>query len=153
VARIIVLDSGPLGDACRKRGHPKVEGLTIWHHHARANGAIVAIPEITDYEVRRGLLLTGATDAVQRLDSLREELGHYIPISTAAMRKAAELWAGARRKGIPTADEKEIDGDVILAAQAMLYTGLGDSLLVASYNASHLSRYQLDARHWNDIVP
>lgn len=114
MARIIVLDAGPLGDACRKRGHPKVEGLTIWH---------------------------------------REELGHYIPISTATMRKAAELWAGARRKGIPTADEKEIDGDVILAAQAMLYAGLGDSLLVASYNASHLSRYQLDARHWNDIVP
>ena len=55
----MVLDSGPLGDACRKRGHVDVERLTLWLHQARANGAIVAIPEIADYEVRRGLLLTG----------------------------------------------------------------------------------------------
>jgi hypothetical protein len=27
VARIIVLDSGPLGDACRRRGSPEVEEL------------------------------------------------------------------------------------------------------------------------------
>jgi predicted nucleic acid-binding protein len=153
VALIIVLDSGPLGDACRKRGHRNLEGLTLWRHHARANGAIIAIPEIADYEVRRGLLLTGSADGVRRLDFLQRDLGHYIPISTAAMRKAAELWADARRKGIPTADEKELDCDVILAAQAMLYVGLGDSLVVATYNARHLSRYHLDARHWDKISP
>ena len=68
------------------------------------------------------------------------------------MRKAAELWADARRKGIPTADEKEIDADVILTAQAMLYVGLGDRLVVATYNARHLSRY-LDAHHWEEISP
>ena len=36
--------------------------------------------------------------------------------STAAMRKAAEFWADTRRQGTPTADEKAIDADVILAA-------------------------------------
>jgi hypothetical protein len=152
MARIIVLDSGPLGDACRKRGHPDVERLTRWWIHSQANGAIVAIPEIADYEVRRGLLWAGAMDGIERLDDLRDDLRHYIPIMTAAMRKAAELWADARRTGLATADDKEIDSDVILAAQALLYTGLTDTLLVATYNARHLARY-LDARHWRDIAP
>jgi hypothetical protein len=67
------------------------------------------------------------------------------------MRRAAELWADARRKGIATADDKEIDADVILAAQALLFAGLGDHLTVARYNEKHLSRY-LDARHWRAIV-
>lgn len=56
MARIIILDSGPLGDACRKRGHPDVESLTRWWIQANANGVMVAVPEIADYEVRRGLL-------------------------------------------------------------------------------------------------
>jgi predicted nucleic acid-binding protein len=153
VARIIVLDSGPLGDACRKRGHPNVEALAHWRHHARANGAIIAIPEIADYEVRRGLLSTGAADGLRRLDFLQKELRHFIPISSAAMRKAAELWADARRKGAPTAAENEIDGDVILAAQAILDSGAGDSLVIATYNARHLSRYHVDAQHWDEIDP
>ena len=152
MAQVIVLDSGPLGDACRKRGHPDVEDLTQWWIRAQANGAIVAIPEIADYEVRRGLLWAGAIDGVERLDDLRNNLRHYIPITTAAMRKAAELWADARRRGLATADEKEIDADVILAAQALLFTGLTDTLVVATDNVGHLSRY-LNARHWRDIIP
>jgi predicted nucleic acid-binding protein len=150
VARIIVLDSGPLGDACRKRGKLDVEDLTSWRIRAKANGAIIAIPEIADYEVRRGLLLSGAQQGIERLDDLRKELGFYIPISTASMRRAAELWADARRKGYATADDKEIDADVILAAQALLFAGLRDSLVAATYNARHLSRY-VDAHHWEEI--
>jgi hypothetical protein len=82
LARIIVLDSGPLGDACRKHGDHTVERLVLWLHQTRANGAIIALPEIADYEVRRGLLLSGATDGLERLDLLIKELRFYIPIST-----------------------------------------------------------------------
>jgi predicted nucleic acid-binding protein len=152
VARIIVLDSGPLGDACRRRGSPDVEELRFWLIRMRTSGFIVAIPEIADYEVRRGLILAGSTEGLRRLDDLSEELRFYIPISTDAMRRAAELWADARRRGIATSDDKEIDADVILAAQAMSFTGLGDELTVATYNARHLSRY-VDALHWGDIEP
>jgi predicted nucleic acid-binding protein len=152
VARIIILDSGPLGDSCRKRGHPDVELLRGWLVQAYANGALIAIPEIADYEVRRGLLCNGATEGIERLDQLRKELKHYIPITTAAMRKAAELWADARRKGLATADDKGIDADVILASQALFYAGLDDELIVAIYNTRHLARY-LDARHWSNIAP
>ena len=129
----------------------RCESLTLWHIQAKANGSIVAIPEIADYEVRRGLILSGATDGLERLDKLQSEL-HYISISTKAMRKAAELWAETRKKGIAAAGEKEIDADVVLAAKAQDYCGLTDSLTVATYNARHLSRY-LDARHWNAITP
>jgi predicted nucleic acid-binding protein len=152
MARVIILDSGPLGDACRRRGHPDVEDLTDWWIQAKANSAIVAIPEIADYEVRRGLLWAGAIEGVERLDDLRNNLEHYIPITTAAMRKAAELWADTRRRGLATADDQQIDADVILAAQALLFTGLTDTLVVATYNPRHLSRY-LDAQHWRDITP
>lgn len=152
MARIIVLDSGPLGDSCRRRGHPDVEELTRWRIQAKANGALVAIPEIADYEVRRGLLLSGSPDGIRRLDDLRIELEVYIPISTDSMRRAAEFWADARRRGAATADDKEIDADVILAAQAIVFSGLADDLVVATYNERHLSRY-LEAHHWRDIVP
>ena len=152
MARIIVLDSGPLGDACRRRGSPEVEDLRDWLIQADVNGAIVAIPEIADYEVRRGLILAGATKGLKRLDELREDLGHYIPISTDSMLRAAVLWADARRRGIATADDKELDADVILAAQAMLFSGLTDRLVVATYNARHLSQY-INAHHWRDIKP
>jgi predicted nucleic acid-binding protein len=152
VARIIVMDFGPLGDACRRRGSPEVERLRYWLAVTRINGAIVAIPEIADYEVRRGLILDGTIEGIRRLDELRVELRFYIPISTDAMRRAAELWADARRRGIATADDKEIDADVILAAQAMLYCGLTDELIVATYNERHLSRY-VNAHDWRDIKP
>ena len=152
MARIIVLDSGPLGDACRRRGNQDVESLTDWRIRAKANGLIIAIPEIADYEVRRGLLLANAREGIQRLDQMREELGHYIPISTAAMRKAAELWADSRRRGNVTADEKALDADVIVAAQALLFAVLGDNLTVANYNVRHLSFF-LDARPWWKIEP
>jgi predicted nucleic acid-binding protein len=151
MARIIVLDSGPLGDACRRRGQPDVERLTLWRLQAQANGAIIAIPEIADYEVRRELLRGGATDGIQRLDRLRQELVSYVPVSTDAMRMAAELWADARKLGRATADDKGLDADVILAAQALVFAGQGDNLTVATYNTRHLSRY-LDARHWEAIT-
>jgi predicted nucleic acid-binding protein len=151
VARIIVLDSGPLGDACRRRGSPEVERLVLWLIQAQANGALVVIPEIADYEVRRELLRAGATAGLRRLDQLREQL-RYVPITTDAMRKAAELWADARRRGQATADDKALDGDVIVAAQALLFAGLGDVLMVATENPDHLRRY-LEAHRWQAITP
>jgi predicted nucleic acid-binding protein len=129
-----------------------VEELNLWWIQRKANGALIVIPEIADYEVRRGLLCDGTAEGIERLDQLRDDLGHYIPITTGAMRRAAELWAEARRRGFATADDKEIDADVILAAQALLFAGLADELIVATYNERHLSRY-LDARHWKDIEP
>jgi predicted nucleic acid-binding protein len=88
---------------------------------------------------------------VRRLGALRDEMANA-PITTEAMRKAAELWAGARRRGVPTAGEDCLDADAIVAAQAVLYVGHGDDLTVATDNVRHLSRF-LDAQPWEAITP
>jgi predicted nucleic acid-binding protein len=109
------------------------------------------VPEIADYELRRELLRLDLTRALVRLDALKSTIG-YLPITTAAMMKAAEFWASARKTGKPTADSKALDADVILAAQAVLLTGPdSDEPVVATTNVGHLSRF-IDARRWQDIA-
>lgn len=68
------------------------------------------------------------------------------------MRHAAQLWAISRSKGIPTANEKNIDADVIIAAQCQLFQqeNLGQTLIVATTNVKHLSRF-IEAQKWQDI--
>jgi predicted nucleic acid-binding protein len=82
---------------------------------------------------------------VQRLDQLKAALT-YLPLTTTTMLRAAELWADARRRGTPTADPKELDGDVILAAQALQVGGL-----VVTENVGHLARF-VEAKGWREIA-
>ncbi len=114
-----------------------------------ADGEVVVVSEIADYEIRRELLRANKPTSIQKLDALKS-VCYYAPITTEAMRKAAEFWAQARNRGKPTADHKALDGDVILAAQATLLTDLGDKILIATSNVSHLSLF-VEAREWQDI--
>jgi predicted nucleic acid-binding protein len=98
--RAIFLDAGPLGMLVHPRRSPEIAG---WLRRLVGAGAAVWIPEIADYEVRRELLRINSLPAVRRLDAYKLSLG-YVPITTAAMLKAAEFWAAARRQGRPTAD-------------------------------------------------
>jgi predicted nucleic acid-binding protein len=61
--------------------------------------------EIADYEVRRELLRASKTQGAARLDALAAML-EYLPITTAAMRKASEFWAKARQQGLPRAGNR-----------------------------------------------
>jgi predicted nucleic acid-binding protein len=74
----------------------------------------------------------------------------YLPITTEVMLKAAELWATARQGGYPTAAPDALDGDVILAAQAILVENEGNEVTIATTNVGHLSRF-IDACNWQDI--
>ncbi len=67
------------------------------------------------------------------------------------MLKAAQFWAQVRKQGIPTADDKALDGDVILAAQAILIQDVGHEVIIATTNVGHLSRLA-QAKKWRDIV-
>lgn len=109
----------------------------------------MCIPEVADYELRRELLRINSAKSIARLDELNTTLT-YVAITTAAMLKAAALWAAARSAGTPTADDKELDVDVILAAQSALLRGPGDHVIVATTNVGHLSLF-IDARAWRDI--
>jgi predicted nucleic acid-binding protein len=104
----------------------------------------VLIPEIADFEVRRELLRAGKLKSIRRLDRLASQL-QYLPLATATIRRAAELWAQARNAGIPTAPPDALDADVILAAQAESVGGI-----VATENVGHLARFVL-AKHWRAI--
>src|SRR5208337_688693 len=114
--------------------HPRANrAVAEWFRGLLLSGATVFLPEIADYEVRRELIRAKLTRSVERLDVLKGRL-RYLPLSTPTMLRAAELWAQARNQGTPTADPKELDGDVILAAQAE-----GLRATVATDNIGHLS--------------
>jgi predicted nucleic acid-binding protein len=154
MARIIVLDSGPLGLVCHRPEIPQVQAINDWEYQLRINGAFLYVPEIADYEVRRKLIQTQRMAALKRLNAYRENFGvFYAPIKTDAMLKAAELWADARRRGEPTASDDRLDADAILAAQALQLVGRDDVLTVATKNVRHLSRFGLDAQPWEAITP
>jgi len=141
VASRIVLDTGPLG----KISHPRPNReIADWLERLLREGAIIYLPEIADYEVRRELVRAGLPESVNRLDRLKAVL-NYLPINTEVMLKAAELWAQARKRGTPTADPKALDADVILAAQALQVTGS-----VATENVEHLTLF-VDAKDWRSF--
>lgn len=109
------------------------------------------MPEIVDYEHRRTLLRRDASRQVERLNGFKRVFG-YEPLTTEVMLTAAELWADARKRGLPTGTERELDVDVILAAQARVLEQDGDRVLVATTNTGHLSRF-VDSRPWQEIEP
>ncbi|HEX6819118.1 MAG TPA: hypothetical protein VF120_12140 [Ktedonobacterales bacterium] len=110
------------------------------------------MPEITDYEVRRELLRAGSLTGVARLDQQKITAG-FLPITTEAMLKAAEFWAQARQQEQPTAADAALDGDVVLAAQAVVLAAQEvDRVVLATANLAHLSRFT-DADLKQNIVP
>ncbi|WP_245894118.1 nuclease [Chamaesiphon polymorphus] len=113
------------------------------------SGDLAIVPEIVDYEIRRELLRANKQSGIGKLDQLKSEL-IYLPITTEVMIQAAELWSQVRQQGKPTADDKALDGDVILAAQAMSVTNNAREVIVATSNPKHLSLF-VDARDWQDI--
>ena len=79
--------------------HPSEAGepheCKAWLKQLVLRGASVHIPEIADYELRRELLRMRSDESVRRLDALKARLT-YVPITTAAILKAAEHWATGR---------------------------------------------------------
>lgn len=142
----IVLDAGPLGIVTNPRESEASRACKAWLRRQLLGGVRVLIPEIADYEVRRELIRAGRLQGVARLDDLE-----FLPIDTKVMRLAARIWAEARQRGFPTADDKALDADVILAAQANLAASDGQSVVVATTNPGHLARFVADARPWSMI--
>ncbi len=146
----LLLDTGILGRLChprKKENRPVAEWLS--QLLMGDDDVQVFVPEIADYELRRKLLHLIAKgqathQSLDRLDDLGRLL-EYLPLDTPIMRKAAELWANARGQGMPTAAEPALDGDVILAAQALAVTGT-----VVTTNPKHVSRF-VDAKEWAEI--
>jgi predicted nucleic acid-binding protein len=149
VSAIVFLDAGPLGLLAHTRASPMVLACRQWLAALRAVPRRVIIPEIADFEVRRELLRINLVVGLRRLDTLAVQL-EYLPLTTAAMRRAAELWALARQQGQPTAADAELDADVILAAQALTFGAA--TLVIATTNVGHLARF-VPAELWQNLPP
>jgi predicted nucleic acid-binding protein len=65
----------------------------------------------------------------------------YLPITTQAIRLAAELWAQARNRGLTTAHPMALDGDVILAAQVLASGYDPKEFVIATSNVTHLVQF------------
>src|SRR5690349_16178710 len=154
MSRVIVLDSGPLSLVTHPQANQIALACQSWLETRLMAGDIVDIPEIADYEVRRELLRANKRRGVAKLDALIAT-AHYLPITTAVMRHAAELWAQARQVGRPTANDTALDGDMILAAQALLISYLDgqavDEVVIATTNIKHISLFA-NAQLWQSIT-
>jgi len=153
MARLLFLDSGPLNLALTEPGGRSGDQLRAWLDRIESAGVWIYLPEIVDYEVRRECLRSRAGERVRRLNALKRQFV-YLSLSTAVMLRAAELWAEVRQRGMPTADDRAIDADCILAAQVLTATGSGDVATVATTNVRHLARFPgIVAQEWAAIAP
>ena len=149
---VLLLDSTVVSRLChpaREANHPVAAWLTQLLLEG-AHSIVICLPEIVDYEVRRGLLHVAlrsgrsTTRSLQRLDRLTETLD-YLSLDTSTLRRAAGLWAEARHSGRPTAAPEALDGDAILAAQAIAVGGS-----VVTENVRHLERFVPTFR-WSEV--
>jgi hypothetical protein len=154
MARLILLDSGPLGLIVRAPSKPQVVRCLAWLRAISTTGATVIIPEIAHYEVRRELFRIRAVGSLRRLENYLDPSGGltHLTLSTDAIIKAAEFWALLRQSGIPTASPDALDADAILAGQAALAGQPGDTVIIATTNMAHLNRFPgIDAQMWDQI--
>src|SRR6185436_849594 len=110
---------------------------------------LLCLPEIADYETRRGLLHVALRSGRSTTMSLRrlDRLGHflaYLPLTTSVMRRAALLWAEARFSGLPTGPSLEVDR--LLPAHALEISGA-----VVTDNVRHLGRFVTSYR-WQEVL-
>jgi predicted nucleic acid-binding protein len=137
----LLLDTGVLGQICHPRKHADVRA---WFRAAvRAHAFLLS--EVADYELRRELIRIGAVRSLARLDELTREMP-YLPVTTATWRRAAALWAVARNAGNLTAPAEALDGDALIAAQA-----LEENAAVLTTNAKHFGAFSVRAFDWTQV--
>lgn len=151
----LVLDATPASQLA----HPEAfAGVKQWLQDVLATGRRVVLPELADYEARRGFIhlrrkhprSSKYRRRVQRLDELVSSL-YYAPITTAQMRRAAEVWGDAKSSGLTFGPPKALSGDAILIAQAESF-GDRRSVTVITANPGHLTPY-VKAVEWEDFEP
>jgi predicted nucleic acid-binding protein len=150
MTHLLVLDSSVVGAITNpKQTSPIIRDCQIWFRRSLECQSIFVLPEIADYEIRRELLRGKKINGLKQLDELKSAI-YYYPIDSEIMLTAAQLWAESRQRGMPTADARELDGDVILAAQAIQLQAKGYEVTIVTTNVGHLAQF-VSASHWQDL--
>jgi predicted nucleic acid-binding protein len=137
----LLLDTGVVGQICHPR---KYQDVRHWFADAVGQHEFL-LSEVADYELRRELIRIGATRSLTRLDELAREL-RYVPVTTATWRSGANLWAWLRRTGKPSAADSGLDGDVLIAAQA-----IAEQAAVVTTNPRHFEPL-VRAMRWDEPI-
>lgn len=151
---ILLLDTFPTSSVAKRPGKTPTlsDQCREWVEGCEAAGHTVLVPAIAYYEVLRELEQRRAAAQIQRLREFCLHPSRFIPLTTAHLETAARLWGEVRRAGLPTASDDALDGDVLLAAQALSLGLAASDYLVATTNVGHLSRF-VPADEWTSIIP
>ena len=107
---IVFIDSGILGKLSNPNRTEETVAVNNWLFSLLGKGVYVVSSHICDYEVRRSLILESNrksnVDSIRELDDLYNYLT-FLPLTDEVMKEAAGIWAEARVRGMPTADEKK----------------------------------------------
>ena len=152
---IVFIDSGVLGILANPNKLAEVSDCQEWLYRLLSQGVYVCSSQICDFEVRRSLILESQKKAnlnsIQNLDQLSEII-YFLPVTAELLRKASILWASARSQGMPTADNKSLDIDIIICShwQELKEEFPGRYIVIATTNVKHLSRFT-EANTWRNI--
>jgi hypothetical protein len=157
---IILLDSGVLSLLCSSiddissEEDNSIEQCINWFYSLLAKGVYLCTSQISDYEVRREFIRINSK-GLEDLDNFKQErIIDFLPLTTEVMEKAAQIWAKVRNINLPTADNKNIDADMIILAQWCLLKeeNPGQEIFIATTNVKHLKIIAGDnAQEWENI--
>ncbi len=148
---IVILDSGVLHTLVSTSKVKEVTDCQDWFYYLLSRSAKVVTSSLCNYEVKRELIRRKKVKEINNLNQLKA-LIDFFPVDDSTLELAAELWAEARNKGMPTADDMSLDADVIICAQYQLLAQEypGRYVVIATTNVKHLSRFT-EAKEWQDI--
>ena len=148
---IVIIDSGVLFTLISTSKVKEVTDCQDWFYYLLSRSALVVTSAICNYEVKRELIRRNKVPELDNLNQLKT-LIDFLPVDEATLELAAELWAEARNKGLPTADDLSLDADVIICAQYQLLAEKypGRYVVIATTNVKHLSRFS-EAKKWQEI--
>ena len=148
---IVILDSGVLHTLISTSKVKEVTDCQDWFYYLLSRSALVVTSAICSYEVKRELIRRNKALEINNLNQLKT-LIELLPVDEPTLELAAELWAEARNRGLPTADDLSLDADVIICAQYQLLAEEypGRYIVIATTNVKHLSRFS-EAKEWQDI--
>jgi predicted nucleic acid-binding protein len=134
---VAFLDSGVLGEILKSPPNPDT---LKWLNFVKNQKISLRVAEIIDYELRRNLILEGLQKSINKLNQFKQKK-QFIFITSESLLEASEIWAKLRVDAKATADIKNIDVDVILAAQAFSQKPNFEEIIIVTTNASDISRF------------
>jgi predicted nucleic acid-binding protein len=148
---MVFLDSSIVYSLINSNSVKEVIDCQEWFYTLLSKGVLFISSTICEYEVKRELIRRNKVEELNNLNELKQWL-EFLPIDDTILDLAAHNWADARNKGIPAADNKSLDADMIICStyQILQQQWKGRYVVIATKNVKHLS-YFCDAQQWQDI--